>query len=358
MRHTVQVELIERLLAGARDAPARPPGRAERETCGDPARADEERAAWFRELPLAVAHASEVTRPGDFMTAHVADTAVLLVRDQDDTLRAFVNLCRHRGAPLAHHTRGQGCKTLVCPYHGWVYGLTGELVHVPGEAFFPDLDRAALGLVPLPVACAHGFVWVVPDAERGARTVDVAGHLDAIDDDLTHFDLAGHALYRKSERVRACDWTLLIDAFVERYPTRESLHRDSSHRSSGNAVAVCDRFGRHVRSVGALENLDEHAGGPREEWDIRACTTLLYLLFPNTVLVVHPDFLTVLTVLPIAVDRCLCTHYMLVPERPDASTQTAHWERSFELIDRSLLDTRIDWTIINGRVRHQRALDD
>ena len=343
MRHEVQVELIEQLRAD--EAPGQKFAQTQIpvELYRDDARLQRELTVLFRGRPQPVAHVSEVAHAGDYVTASVADMPILVVRDQAGALRGFVNVCRHRGAPLAHKTAGQ-CKAFVCPYHGWVYQLDGGLRHVPGEAFFPDIDKSTLGLVPLSTISAHGFVWVVPEADilahpgRGApaespATFDLDEALGQVGDDFRHFGMAEHHLYRKSVSVRQCNWKLIVDAFLEGYHL-QTLHRDSLYRFFGGGRRVLvEFFGANVRSVGGRKNIDEEAEKPRSEWNIRACATPFYLVFPSTVVVVHPDFISLLAVVPMTVDRTMCTHYLLTPAPATDEKQERHYAKSFELID-------------------------
>lgn len=343
MRHERQVELIRRLFALADsglDASAPPEyvreqSRVEVAPYRDRAHFDREMDILFRSFPLPLAHISEIGAPGGYVTRHVANTPILLVRDKSGDLRAFVNVCRHRGAQLAHHARGD-CKAFVCPYHGWVYDLDGGLKHVPGEAFFPDLDRATLGLVPLPVSVAHGFVWVVPDSEPAPASTenvrDIARYLGSFDDDFSHYGLESHYLFQRSEGVRHCNWKLIADAFLEGYHLK-TLHRDSLYRFFGEGQVAFDFSGRHIRSVGGRKNITELQDTPPKTWNIRVCATPFYLIFPSTVVVVHPDYISLLNLLPLDVERTVYAHYLMTPHAPRSDKQAAHFQRSFDLID-------------------------
>ena len=84
--------------------------------------AEAERARVFRRLPLAVALGSELRQPGSYSVVGLPGSEVLLVRQSDQGIKAFINACRHRGAPVAQGV-GQ-CRSFSCPYHGWTYALT------------------------------------------------------------------------------------------------------------------------------------------------------------------------------------------------------------------------------------------
>ena len=128
--------------------------------------AAEERSI-FRALPLIAAHASELPENGSFLTRRLAGLPVLLTRDRDNQVHAFINVCRHRGARLVGEE--SGCKhSFSCPYHAWTWSNAGQLRGVPHEKpGFPSLDRQAHALKRLPAVERHGLIWVVadPDAE-------------------------------------------------------------------------------------------------------------------------------------------------------------------------------------------------
>ena len=106
-----------------------------------------------------VCHQDQLREPGDFATLELMRDPVLVVRDDAGTLRAFLNVCRHRGTRLLD---GSGsCRSrIACPYHGWTYGLDGRLVGVPAERTFPGLDKHALSLKPIEIETLEGLVFV------------------------------------------------------------------------------------------------------------------------------------------------------------------------------------------------------
>lgn len=340
MEHATQVQVIERLLANLA-APAFPHAFAESTVATsaytDPARLAAERAVLFRTQPLAVAHASEIAAAGDYVTADVAGVPVLAVRGPDGVARAFVNACRHRGTRLATEPRGHAKKSLVCRYHAWSYDLRGALTHVPQRETFPTLECANAGLIPLPLAERHGWLWVVPSAgAQGAAalpTPDIAAHLGPeLDRDLAAFGLERHHAYRRVVQTRRCNWKLVIEAFLEGYHARY-LHQATVARFFLTDGALIEPFGRNVRSVGARREIREAPAVPRERWDIRALATVFYFVFPNTVLVFHPDWVSHITMAPETLETATYTHTMLIPALPATDPERAHWDKTFGLIE-------------------------
>ncbi|MDH3440276.1 MAG: Rieske (2Fe-2S) protein, partial [Gammaproteobacteria bacterium] len=115
--------------------------------------------AFFLRRWQLVGHVNEVTEPGDFKTADIGRDNVFVIRGKDGKLRAFLNVCRHRGSRLLE--KSGNCRGIIkCPYHGWSYQLDGSLLGVPMEENFPDFDRSHYGLHEIQLEVFHGFTFV------------------------------------------------------------------------------------------------------------------------------------------------------------------------------------------------------
>lgn len=292
-----------------------------------------ERAILFRRYPIAIAAASELAAPGDCLTHDALGLPVLVVRDDTGTARAFLNVCRHRGMRLVGDAPCRK-KAFVCPYHGWTYGLGGGLRHVPHAEAFDDLDTSAHGLVALPIESRHGLLWVHPTP---GATLDLDAFLGPIDADLRAFDLAGHVLHRRVDTVRRANWKLVIDAFLEAYHIRV-LHRDTIYRFFLDACAASDVVGPHVRSATARRRAATCATRPEGDWDLREDFTFTHFVFPNSVLIYHPDYVSHVAVFPVDADHVRWVHAMLVPEAQATPAHAAHWERTFALIEETVFE--------------------
>jgi nitrite reductase/ring-hydroxylating ferredoxin subunit len=144
-----------------------------------PQRLARESALLFREYPLLMGLSNQIPEPGDHFTDDHTGVPILVVRGNDGRARAFQNVCRHRGARVA-----EGCgrqKNFVCPYHGWTYGLEGQLRGIPDQRNFPGVEPEAHGLVPLPMAERHGMLWVRPSVGPDGMELDAQRHLGELD---------------------------------------------------------------------------------------------------------------------------------------------------------------------------------
>lgn len=304
----------------------------------DPAQCARELAIAAR-APRIVAASSEIAA-GASLPCDLPGLALLLVRDRGGALRGFHNACRHRGTRLCD--AAGAAKAFVCPYHGWTYDLTGALIHVPHAAAFappgdrcstslplarPAFDLAQRGLRPIRVVERAGLVWI--GADPGAYIAPIAG-------DLGELALDQHVVWRRSRGTRRCNWKLIIEAFLDGYHLRV-LHRDSIYRFFIDGASVAEPAGPHIRAMTARRALAEAFDGE----DIRLLGTPSYLVFPGTVIIEHPDFVSIITVSPETPSSCSWEHAMLVPH--DHAGDTAHWERSWALIEETVFQREDLW---------------
>jgi len=139
----------------------------------DPQVFDDEMERIFHRGWVFVGHASEIPRPGDYITRVVGTEPVIMVRAGDGEISVLVNRCRHRGTMVCPADRGHA-RTLTCPYHGWTYDLRGDLLGVPYPGGYSSLDKSAHGLPRAPrVSAYRGFVF----ASLAAAGISLAEHL-------------------------------------------------------------------------------------------------------------------------------------------------------------------------------------
>jgi Rieske 2Fe-2S family protein len=127
---------------------------------------EKERENIFRRTWINVARESDVAEPNDYLVREVqiARTSVLIVRGKDNIVRAFHNMCSHRGNKMEWDVKGCS-KFHDCKFHGWIYDSSGRLVDVPDEANFFNLDKSTLGLTPIHLDVWQGFVFINLDKE-------------------------------------------------------------------------------------------------------------------------------------------------------------------------------------------------
>ena len=180
----------------------------------DPAYFAREQERIFRRSWQYVGLTEQVANTGDFFTARAGDVPIVVARDQQGTLRGYINVCRHRGSQLVNAEQGNRM-TLQCGYHAWTYNLDGSLRAAPGMRDEPDFDMACYSLVPVRVEAWGPFIFANPDREA-APLSHVLGELPAM---VNATGLRLDAIQRKVRRTYdiAANWKVVVDNYLECY---------------------------------------------------------------------------------------------------------------------------------------------
>jgi phenylpropionate dioxygenase-like ring-hydroxylating dioxygenase large terminal subunit len=289
----------------------------------DPARYAEEERSLFRGYPILVAHSSQLAGPGDFVTHTSSGVPILVVRGKHGELNAFINVCRHRGAVVELRHAGRASGGFSCPYHAWRYGLDGRLVAVPAKASFGTLDEDRLGLIPLPVAERNGLVFVRPSP---GAPIDLDRFLGAIGRELASRGLDEHVVFHSEEIPAKFNWKIGMDGALEVYHFGV-VHRTSAAGLFASGAAAYDRFEDHARLAVPMRTLSAADG----ERDLRTGALLVYLLFPNTIVLFPPDHIILFSIFPTGAETCSAHFSILIPSAEATAERREHWERTTRL---------------------------
>ena len=290
--------------------------------------AAQERELFFRNGPINTGLSALMPRPGDWMTHDWAGVPILMVRRADGSLGAFLNVCRHRGARVVEGC-GNGARDFSCPYHGWTYGLDGTLVARPDEPSFAAAERATHGLRALPVVEKFGMIWVGP---RPEMRLDIDGLLDGVAGDLADFGLEKYHHYETRVLRREMNWKLAIDTFCETYHL-SYRHPDTVSPLFHTNRATFDAFGPNHRLIAARRTIDELRGQPEAAWNVYDHTAIIYVLFPNTILIFQRDHVETWHMFPgERADQCAMYASLYIPEPVASDSAKRHWDNNFNLL--------------------------
>jgi Rieske 2Fe-2S family protein len=206
---------------------------------------------------LCTARASDLEAPGSFETVEAAGESIILVRGHDQAVRAFLNVCRHRGSRLCSQERGRVTRTFQCPYHAWSYSLDGRLIGAPNMREMPDVDPIEHGLISAQVRQWLGYVWIClatspPDFEESVVTqvTDRFGDPAMID----RYGLDRLVVGRRLDYTVRANWKLIVENYLECYHCA-TLHPEfvavlPEYRrgySAVNTVGYGPRFGEGIQ---------------------------------------------------------------------------------------------------------------
>jgi phenylpropionate dioxygenase-like ring-hydroxylating dioxygenase large terminal subunit len=298
----------------------------------DPAHLAREERILFRRYPILMGFASEWAAPGAFRTDDHVGVPILVVRGSDGRLRAFLNVCRHRGAKVAD---GAGtARAFSCPYHAWTYDLSGRIRGIPDERCFPGVRAERSSLTELPLCEKHGLVWVIPTpAADGATRFDIDPWLGGLGPQLAAFGFESWHFQDKRLIPETMNWKLMVDTFHEGYHIG-FLHRESLKTILHGNVADFAAYGFNHRLTFPRKKLERLRAEPEESWDLMWNTTVLYSLFPNTILMLQGDHVELARIFPCEgrVDRAVMELALYVPRAPTTEEEVVHWRKNMQLV--------------------------
>ncbi|MDQ3871371.1 MAG: Rieske 2Fe-2S domain-containing protein, partial [Chloroflexota bacterium] len=269
----------------------------------DPAVLELEKDRIFGRTWQLVARADELARVGDVLPATIVDEPIVITHDLDGNLRAFYNVCRHRAGQVCLGPGNR--KSLQCRYHGWTYGLDGQLRAAPEMEETEDFDTSDFALRPVRVERWGPFVFanLDPDAPpllnvMGAIPAEVAA---------AGYDVQSMARVERREYLVECNWKVYVDNYLEGYHipiAHPGLFRELDY----DAYRV-ETFRFYSRQHAPIRELKDGQELGRDRRYVRSGSgedrSLYYWLFPNTMFNIYPDNLSSNVILPLGPERTL-----------------------------------------------------
>ncbi|KAJ0384920.1 hypothetical protein COL922a_007392 [Colletotrichum nupharicola] len=238
-----------------------------------------ERRAIFSRKWLLITHKARVPKPGDWIKYNVAGYSFIVVQDRRGKINAFHNICRHRAFPVVTEDGGNSFM-FSCKYHGWSYGLSGNLAKAPGYQDLDGFDKSKNGLFPIHVHIdRNGFVWVNLDANEQP---EVAWNDDfyGIDEQerFQHYNFDDYVFDHQWEMEGDYNWKILADNYNECYHCKVA-HPD--------IPSIADLNSYYVNTKDAFI---QHFGQPTPEQIEKGFRVAATYFWPNASMNVSPHF--------------------------------------------------------------------
>lgn len=247
----------------------------------DPALFELEKRQIFRRLPLMVAPSCELKGPGAYKAMDIAGVPLLLTRKKDGSVAAFLNMCSHRGNPVAQGTGS--ASRFVCGYHGWTFANDGKLLGVASSQDFGAIDKAEHCLTKFPVLERAGLIWAILDPHS---QLSIEGYLSGYDDMLAHFGFENWHLF-DSRTLEGPNWKTAYDGYLDFYhlPVLHANTFGSDFFNRANYFAwgphqrVTTPAASNVKSGSA--DLVKLAETPESEWPLDTLMQGVWTIYPH-----------------------------------------------------------------------------
>src|SRR4051812_20711516 len=266
------------------------------------------------------AHQSALAGAGDFLLVNVAGESVIVLRDQKSQIRAFYNVCRHRGTRLIETNCGHS-RAIQCPYHAWTYALDGKLTGAPHMDEVPGFDKADYSLHRANVGIWEGFTFLslAADTQR-PRQSEAATDLSRssleqwfapLSGKFSHWNLPNLRSFKRIDYEVRANWKLIFENYSECYHcpgVHPTLSKLTPYDSAENDLAEGPFLGGFMPIKKGASLTMSGAACALPVGDVKGedyHRVYYYSIFPNMLLSMHPDYVMVHQLGPQAPDRTL-----------------------------------------------------
>ena len=309
----------------------------------------------FKRLPLALCLSSELPNDNTHRAMNVIDTPVLITRGKDSKVRAFLNICRHRGSKICEEGTGKK-RNFVCPYHAWTYDHEGKLIGMYGEKTFGDIKKEDFGLIELMCSERSGLVWVMLNPEENFNIDkwlgDFASELDTLNLENWHI--------HEQREIDGPGWKVALDGYLEAYHHNQ-LHGDTVGKHTVGNLLVLDTYGPHQRLTFGRKTLKDLIDKPETEWKSpQENIRLIHSGFPNlSISGVLGDHCLVSQIFPTSSpNRTITRQTILSAKKPETDKELQNTNEFSEMVRQAVVDE--DYKIgleIQSNISHMGSND-
>jgi len=299
-----------------------------------PATFEEEKARLFSTTWQVVGHVRQAANPGDYFTFDLVGEPLLIARGEDNVLRGFYNVCRHRAGNPA-----TGCgnrKLFRCGYHGWTYRLDGTLLTTPEFEGVEKFDPREFGLVPVRVEEWFNLIFVSLDPNAGP----LRGSLGQLPAQAEKFDFRSMKFSERRIYDMNCNWKTYIDNYLEGYHV-PSVHPGLNREIDYNAYTV-EPYPQYVRQWTPIRGAQPGDDSPRRYQQARENLTADYFwIFPNWMLNCYPDNVSLNIILPLTPERTVGIFEWYLPEKElvsAAARKSLEFSHQIQLEDEAICE--------------------
>ena len=288
----------------------------------------------FYDHPVPIALSAELKENNSYKATKVIDTPLLITRGEDGVVRTFINICKHRGAPVCPEGSGKKSK-FNCTYHGWMYNNTGNLVNIFKSDTFGDIDKSKIKLTELFCEEKSGFIWAClnPDIKY-----DLNKWMNGFDAELDDIDLKNWHLF-KSIKINGPMWKICWDGYTDGYH-HHMVHPETVGKNTIVNLIAHDTYGPHQRFAFGLKNIDELSDIEEKDWEPENHLRLIHSVFPNSsISAIQNEHCLVSIIFPSPdLQETITTQYILCLKEPKTKEEIKKAEDFAELSRAAIID--------------------
>ena len=292
-------------------------------------RFEKEKEIIVKNHPIITGAAGQLKEAGDYYLHDLSGVPIVVVKGKDGCIRAFLNMCRHRGVRLLEEQTGQIKRNIVCPYHAWSYDTAGCLKGVFHSQGFDGVDADSHSLIELDCWVRLGMVFVVPNPALKGK-FDIDQWLQEVYEITEGFDFGDFHPYYFSSSKLDCNWKLVVDGALEGYHFKIAHAKTIGPYFLDN-MSINTKNKRHSCIVFPKRAMKKMQDLPPTEWQFRKGANILIHIFPNTVILIEPDHLMVVTFVPIDEKTTRFQSFMLLPAEPTTEKEKAYWDLNADI---------------------------
>ena len=288
----------------------------------------------FYDHPVPIALSAEFKENNSYKATKVIDTPLLITRGEDGVVRTFINICKHRGAPVCPEGTGKKSK-FNCTYHGWMYNNTGDLVNIFKSDTFGDIDKSKIKLTELFCEERSGFIWAClnPDIKY-----DLNKWMNGFDTELDDIDLENWHLF-KTIKINGPMWKICWDGYTDGYH-HHMVHPETVGKNTIVNLIAHDTYGPHQRFAFGLKNIDELSDIEEKDWEPENHLRLIHSVFPNSsISAIQNEHCLVSIIFPSPdLQETITTQYILCLKEPKTKEEIKKAEEFAELSRAAIID--------------------
>lgn len=284
----------------------------------------------FQNLPIVLGSVADLEKAGDYFLHNYSGLPIMVLKGQDEKIRAFLNICRHRGVKLLEEDKGHIKKHIVCPYHAWSYDTTGCLKNIFHSEVFQGVSAESHSLIELECEVHFGLIFVLPNPKMKGK-FNIKTHLQEVYNILEDYELNTYIPYLKKMVNYDSNWKLNIEAGLEAYHFKITHAKTIGPYFFDSIGLDISENKLHCTTIYPKKSILQLKEQDPSEWSLRKHANILVQIFPNTTLLIMEDHAMVIPIFPTDEKNSIAKSFLLIPNQPKNEEEAQHFQLNYKI---------------------------